>query len=341
MEKNKNIAFQTNGLSIGYHTNKGDKIVHSNVNLTLYNGEVTCLLGLNGAGKSTLLRTLCGFQPALKGNVILKGKPLSSYSQSEFAREVGVVLTEKTNAGGISVYELVSLGRHPYTGFFGTLKAKDHKIIEESLQAVGIYHKKENYVSELSDGERQKVMIAKVLAQECPIIVLDEPTAFLDVTSRIETMVLLRKLAHKQNKAIILSTHDIDSAIGMGDKLWLLSKGKSVRCGAPEDLIMDGTVGEFFSKENILFDKNTGKLNAATHCTYPIGVEGDFQTSYWVGNALVRSGFTPSEKQKDGINIICNSPNDIELHIPDKQTKRATNVAQLCEFLLEFTQPLA
>ena len=124
-------------------------------------------------------------------SVLLRGKPLSSYSQSEFAREVGVVLTEKTNAGGITVYDLVSLGRHPYTGFFGSLKKEDHAIIEESLAAAGISHKSGNYVSELSDGERQKVMIAKVLAQQCPIIVLDEPTAFLDVTARIETMVLV------------------------------------------------------------------------------------------------------------------------------------------------------
>lgn len=341
MEHKKHIAFKTKDLAIGYHTNKGNKVVHSNVNLTLYNGEVTCLLGLNGAGKSTLIKTLCGFLPALEGNVFLRDKSLSAYSHSEFAREVGVVLTEKTNAGGISVYELVSLGRHPYTGFFGSLKPKDHKIIEESLQSVGIYHKKDNYVSELSDGERQKVMIAKVLAQECPIIVLDEPTAFLDVTSRIETMVLLRKLAHKQNKAIILSTHDIDSAIQMGDNLWLLSKGKAVRYGAPEDLIMDGTVGEFFSKENIVFDKSTGKLNASLPCTYPVGIRGDFQTSYWVGNALVRNGFTPSSEQKDGLNIICNAPDDIEIHTPSKETKRATSVAQLCELLKEFTQPLA
>jgi iron complex transport system ATP-binding protein len=272
---------------------------------------------------------------------MLRDKTLAEYSQSEFAREVGVVLTEKTNAGGISVYELVSFGRHPYTGFFGTLQDNDHKIIEESLQAVGIYHKKENYVSELSDGERQKVMIAKVLAQECPIIVLDEPTAFLDVTSRIETMVLLRKLAHQQNKAIVLSTHDIDSAIQMADNLWLLSKEKEVKCGAPEDLILDGTIGEFFSKENIIFDKATGKLNAAIPCSYPIGIEGDFQTSYWVGNALVRNGFTPSSRQENGYNITCIAPNDIEFITPDNKTKKATSVAHLCEIIRDFIQPLA
>jgi ABC-type cobalamin/Fe3+-siderophores transport systems, ATPase components len=145
-----------------------------------------------------------------------------------------VVLTEKTNAGGITVYELVSLGRHPYTGFFGQLKKKDHEIIRQSLEAAGISHKAKNYVSELSDGERQKAMIAKALAQQCPLILLDEPTAFLDVTSRIETMVLLRKLAREQHKAILLSTHDLDLAIQMGDCIWLQAKGSPLSAAHPK-----------------------------------------------------------------------------------------------------------
>jgi len=331
--KGKTAAVEAIGLTIGYHESKKYKVVQKNVNLALYSGEVTCLLGLNGAGKSTLIRTLCGFQPPLEGEVLLRGKKLSSYTQSEFAREVGVVLTEKTNAGGITVYELVSLGRHPYTGFFGTLKENDHKVVGESLQAAGITHKANSYVSELSDGERQKVMIAKVLAQQCPIIVLDEPTAFLDVTSRIETMVLLRKLAKEQNKAIILSTHDIDSAIQMADNLWLLSKGKQVRYGAPEDLIMDGTIGEFFSKENIVFDQATGKLSASLKDIRPVGVSGDFNTAYWVGNALVRNGYNPSQSQPGQCNIVCNSPTSIEIILPCGTKKEATSVAQMCEML--------
>lgn len=333
--RGKEIAVQAKGLSIGYNDSKGSKVVQRDVNLTLYSGEVTCLLGLNGAGKSTLIRTLCGFQPPLAGDVLLRGKPLAKYTSSEFAKEVGVVLTEKTNAGGITVYELVGLGRHPYTGFFGTFKDQDRKIIEDSMEAVGISHKQNNYVSELSDGERQKAMIAKVLAQECPIIVLDEPTAFLDVTARIDTMVLLRKLAKEQNKAIVLSTHDIDSAIGMADNLWLLSKGKHVRFGAPEDLIMDGTIGEFFSKENIVFDQSTGKLSSVLPHVLPVGVSGDFQTSYWVGNALVRNGFTPSAIQENGYNVICHSPEELELQCPGGETKRATSVARLCEIITE------
>lgn len=332
-------AIEARNLQIGYTDHKKPKIVQSNVNLALYSGEVTCLLGLNGAGKSTLIRTLCGFQPPLGGEVLLRGKPLKSYSQSGFAREVGVVLTERTNAGGITVYDLVSLGRHPYTGFFGSLKEQDHRIIEDSLSAAGVIHKSGNYVSELSDGERQKVMIAKVLAQECPIIILDEPTAFLDVTARIETMVLLRKLAKEQGKAIVLSTHDIDSAIAMADTLWLLSKGKEVKSGAPEDLIMDGTIGEFFSKENIVFDHTTGKLNAVSTHTCPIGVSGDFNTAYWVGNALVRNGYTPSDTAAGRTNILCNAPDDILVTFPCGTIKKATSVASLCNILQDSTHP--
>ena len=290
-------VIRTRNLSIGYVLKGGHlKLVHDALDLNLYPGEVTCLLGLNGAGKSTLLRTLCGFQPSLGGEIELKGKPLASYSQGDFSRMVGVVLTEKTNAGGITVYELVSLGRHPYTGFFGQLRQEDRRIIEESLAAAGIAHKAYNYVSELSDGERQKAMIAKALAQQCPIILLDEPTAFLDVTSRIETMVLLHKLAVKQQKAILLST--------------------------------------FFSKEGIVFDPNTGKLNTAAP-TKLIGVEGDFMTSYWVGNALIRNGFKPSSVSEDYISVYCNAPDSLRIQFPAEEgTRIVGSVAEMISIII-------
>ncbi len=326
-------VIDTSGLRIGYPLKGGrQKVIHEGLDLQVYAGEVTCLLGLNGAGKSTLLRTLCGFQPPLSGTIRIMDKPLTSYSQTDFSLTVGVVLTEKTNAGGITVYELVSLGRHPYTGFFGQLKPHDRDIIEESLEAVGIQHKAQNYIAELSDGERQKAMIAKTLAQQCPIILLDEPTAFLDVTSRIETMVLLRKLAVEQQKAILLSTHDLDLAIQMGDRLWLQQKGKPMSIGTPEDLILNGSFESFFSKEGIVFDPATGKLNAERPHK-PIGVEGDFLTSYWVGNALIRNGYRPSTFNNEYININCLSPNRIIITYTNGQAKELGSVAELLQVL--------
>lgn len=330
MEKPVNTpAIETTNLRIGYVL-KGQKhkVIHEGLDLQLRSGEVTCLLGLNGAGKSTLLRTLCGFQPPLGGDIRLLGNALSSYSQALFSLTVGVVLTEKTNAGGITVYELVSLGRHPYTGFFGQLKTKDRAIIEQSLEAAGIAHKARNYVSELSDGERQKAMIAKALAQQCPIILLDEPTAFLDVTSRIETMVLLHRLATEQQKAILLSTHDLDLAIQMGDCLWLQEKGRPMACGTPEDLILSGAFETFFGKEGIVFDPSTGKLNTKAPI-YPVGVEGDFLTSYWVGNALIRNGYRPAPVTKGSISINCLNPHQMLISWPDGNREEMDTIAAL------------
>ncbi|MFA7117080.1 MAG: ABC transporter ATP-binding protein [Bacteroidales bacterium] len=269
-------------LSIGYHSkprhrNKpsekkyfGETIVQRNLNFRLESSSLTCLLGRNGSGKSTLLKTLSSFLPALSGNIEIMGKPATSYSASELSRLIGVVLTEKTNAGGITVRELVAMGRHPYTGFFGSLSDEDYSIVEHSMKVVDILFKADNYVSELSDGERQKAMIAKALAQECPIIILDEPTAFLDITSRIEIMIFLKKLAREQHRAILLSSHDMDTALQMSDKIWLMCKADKVSVpslstfieGSPEELISNGSINKFFDSDISVFDKDLRKFRA-------------------------------------------------------------------------------
>lgn len=232
MEKEASIV--ANGLQIGYKTSRRKtNVVNASLDFELLSGEVTCLLGRNGAGKSTLIKTLCGIISPLGGELRIKGG-------------IGMVLTEKTNAGGLTVYDLVSLGRYRQTGFFGALKEDDHLAIRESLEAVGIADKSGSYMSELSDGERQKAMVAKALAQETPIIILDEPTAFLDVTSRVEIMLLLRALSHEKGKAVLISTHDLDNAVKWGDKLWLMDKKTALRSGTPEELDKSGVLEEFF-----------------------------------------------------------------------------------------------
>ncbi len=255
----KDISINIQDLSIGYLLKQGkQKLINSNISQKLYKGEVTCLLGANGSGKSTLLRTLAGFQPPLGGEILYNNKPVNSYSDSERSLLIGLVLTDKIYAGGISVFDLVSLGRHPHTGFFGSLKKHDKDIILNSMEKVGISYKADAYVSELSDGERQKAMIAKALAQECPIILLDEPTAFLDINSRIEIMYLLKELASIEQKSILLSTHDIETAIRLSDRFWLMDKNLPFTSGTPEDLITNGILSQFFEK--IQFDKQTGIL---------------------------------------------------------------------------------
>ena len=246
-------AIETRALSIGYPVRGGARrVVHAGLDLQLSAGSVTCLLGRNGAGKSTLLRTLCGLLPPLGGEILLDGRPLRAFSPEALSAQVGVVLTDRDFPGGITVRELVSMGRYPHTDFFGTLREKDRAIVQVALDTAGIADKADRLLGELSDGERQKAYIAKALAQECPVILLDEPTAFLDVPSRLETWETLRRLARGQQKAILLSTHDVDSALRMADCLWLLPEAGAegaagaMVCGDPQTLLADGTLECFF-----------------------------------------------------------------------------------------------
>jgi iron complex transport system ATP-binding protein len=235
-------------LAIGYQAGQP---VHGDLSFRLYAGELTCLLGANGTGKSTLLRTLAAAQPPLSGSLLLMDKPLSACTERERARTIGVVLTDKTQAGGLTVYELVALGRQPHTGFFGRLNRRDKALIDEALAATGIRHKAGCHTAELSDGERQKAMIAKALVQECPLILLDEPTAFLDVVSRIEMMKLLHRLAAEQGKAILLSTHDVEQAFVLADRLWLLSPQEGLECGTTEEMWQRGALDKLLRHTDI------------------------------------------------------------------------------------------
>ena len=212
------------GLSIGYRGKHSVKCVAEGISQAIHSGELTCLLGENGAGKSTLLRTLSGFLPPLAGEISILGRPLSSYKERELATVIGVVLTEKSNLQNMTVRELVGMGRSPYTGFWGRLSADDRHKVDDALSLVGIAALSDRMVQTLSDGERQKVMIAKALAQETPIIFLDEPTAFLDYPSKVEILHLLHRLSREMHKTIFLSTHDLELALQIADRLWLMPR---------------------------------------------------------------------------------------------------------------------
>lgn len=315
-------------LKIGYNDTSKEKVVHQGLNFQLNLGELTCLLGANGAGKSTLLRTLSAAQPQLDGELLLNGKSVKDYSERERSKWIGVVLTDKIFAGGLTVYELVSLGRQPHTGFFGRLSKKDNEIIKQAIKSVGIEHKSESYVAELSDGERQKAMIAKALVQESPLIILDEPTAFLDVVSRIEIMQLLHKIALEHNRAILLSTHDIDQALVLADKLWLLTKGQGITCGTTEDIILQHKMENLFPNSNIKFDYDHGVYYPTVNNTKCINLYAQNTTlRHWSVNALNRIGyscrFADTEELDNNsfpqLNVI--SANHIELKSKSKNIK--------------------
>ena len=243
-------------LSIGYRTKNDVKTVAEGINAGILSGELTCLLGANGVGKSTLLRTLSAFQPALSGDVQIVGKEIGVYSDKELSRLIGVVLTEKPDIRNMTVRELVALGRSPYTGFWGTLHDDDWQVVDEAIDAVRISSLRERMVHTLSDGERQKVMIAKALAQQTPVIFLDEPTAFLDFPSKVEMMQLLRRLAKEGQKTIFLSTHDFELALQVADKLWLMEK-EMLYVGTPRELAQSGALAKYVERPGITFDAQT------------------------------------------------------------------------------------
>lgn len=208
-------AITTNRLTVGY---RGHRVVED-ISLSLPCGRLVCLLGPNGAGKSTLLRTLCGFQPPIAGTVTISGSDITTMSAAEVARLVSVVLTDRPLTPSLTAAEMVGMGRAPYTGFWGRLSDEDRRLVSEAMQTVGIAPLATRRMGQLSDGERQKVMIAKALAQHTPVIVLDEPTAFLDYPSKVAVMKTLARLAHDEGKTILMSTHDLELAAQLGDEL--------------------------------------------------------------------------------------------------------------------------
>lgn len=238
-------------LSTGYRSRKATTFISSGLNAYLRKGELTCLLGPNGAGKSTLLRTLSGFQQPLSGSVEVMGRNISDYKPADLSRLIGIVLTDNSRISNMSVKEVVAMGRSPYTGFWGKLSAKDIHLINKCMENTGILQFADRKIQTLSDGERQKVMIAKSMAQETPVILLDEPTAFLDYPSKIQTLLFLRRLAEAQHKAILVSTHDLEHAIRFADNLWLLDKEHGLTVGTPEQLTANGTIESYFHIEEL------------------------------------------------------------------------------------------
>ena len=241
-------VLKTKDLHIGYK----DKAILPPINVSLEEGSLIALIGPNGAGKSTLFKTLTAHIKAIGGSIKLMGKELSEYSAKEKAMLIGLVLTERPDDMFLKVYDVVASGRCPYTNFFGKIEKEDENIIQESLDIVGINKLKDRYFNTLSDGEKQKVMIAKTLSQNTPIIFMDEPTAFIDYPSKIELFSLMKMLTKERNKTIIFSSHDLELLLRYTDDIWLISKGKQLISAKKDDLIGNEILKEYFNlKEDI------------------------------------------------------------------------------------------
>lgn len=284
-------ALRTVDLAVGYKSRRTSTVVLAGLNLSVKAGELVCLLGPNGTGKSTLLRTIAGIQPPLSGSVELDGIKIGQLSRMELARRLGIVLTERPMVGALSAYRLVELGRYPHLDWYGRLSPKDHDVVKRAIRAVAAEHLAIRDSNSLSDGERQRFMIARALAQEPSILLLDEPTAFLDVPSRVQVMGLLRRLARDEHLAIVVSTHDLELALRMADTLWLVAPGGKLHAGTPEDIILDGSLAEAFQAENIRFQPEERAFRLAINTRGRALVRGTGLHAALAAAVLEREGY--------------------------------------------------
>lgn len=253
------IILKANPIAIGYRDKKSVKIVSENIKIELQKGKLIALVGVNGIGKSTLLKTITGIQKPLEGIVLLNQKNIESYSASALAQQMSVVLTENLPPSNLTVFELVALGRQPYTNWLGTLTSEDIDKVNEAIRLTQIEHLIHKKHFEISDGQLQKVLIARALAQDTPLIILDEPTTHLDLLHKFSLLQLLLKLAKETQKCILFSTHDIDLAIQLCDEMIIMTPEKTVQ-SSPCELIESSIFNQLFDDKNIGFDKEKGKF---------------------------------------------------------------------------------
>ena len=292
MSRRQEGILTASGLVVGYRQGrKAPKRVAGPLDLALVGGELVCLLGPNGAGKSTLMRTLTAMQPALDGEVHLTGEPLARMPAAERARRLAVVLTDRVAVGMLSARAVVELGRYPHTGWRGRLRSRDHEVVDRALATAGAQDLAHRAVVELSDGERQRVMIARALAQEPAVLVLDEITAFLDLPRRVEVMRLLRNLARREGKVVLVSSHDLELSLRCADRVWLLSRGGVLVQGAPEELVLSGRFSETFASEGVVFDRGSGTFRLHEELHGEVQVTGDGEVAAWTRRAVERLGF--------------------------------------------------
>lgn len=250
----RSTALRTQDLTIGYGKGKGRIQVISKINVEAQTGQIISLIGANGTGKSTLLRSLAGLQPTLGGEILIESSNYRSFTASEIATKISIVLTDRMQTGYFTVGDLVALGRHPYTDWRGRMNEEDIKSVKEALAITGLSEMAENDLATLSDGQKQKALIARAIAQDGAILLLDEPLIHLDIPSKWEIMNLLQKMAHEQGKTVIMATHELELSLQMADRIWLIDKDRHLISGTPKNMILNGKISETFNSDHYQFD---------------------------------------------------------------------------------------
>ncbi len=285
----------TDRLKIGYEK----KEVLSNLNLNIGSGDVICLMGPNGSGKSTLLKTFVGLLKPIEGEVKILGKNLNDLEPKDLSKLVSVVLTERGNISGLTVEDIVRLGRFPHTNMWGKLEEKDRRIIKECIELLNLENLKSELATELSDGQLQKVFIARALAQDAPLIVLDEPTTFLDISNKMELMAILDRISKARNKALLFSSHDWELALEMCPKVWLIDSSGSIVAGTPEEFLYTGVIQKMFMHERFYLDNNNGRFCELKDRNKHLKFKCDNAVvAKWVDHALSKIGYK-IEKESD------------------------------------------
>lgn len=291
MRQEKFFDIELFNLSVGYRQPGGALFeVRKDISFSAAHGEMVALIGSNGIGKSTLLRTIAGFQPWFAGDIRVGGQNVSSLSIKKIAQIMSFVSTEKIGIPNMTVFDLVAYGRFPYTNWLGSLTEEDREIISNAISLVGIDKLSDRSVLQISDGERQRAMIARALAQDTPVILLDEPTAYLDISNKYEIFHLLQVMASEKNKTVILSTHDLNIALREVDKLWIITESSCWQ-GAPEDAALSGRLDQLFKNEHIGFDSAEGEFFFKKKFKAKAGVEGEGIPLLWTLKALNRKGY--------------------------------------------------
>ncbi len=295
------------GLRIGYRKGMRASVLSGPLTCTAGAGELVALMGRNGCGKSTLLRTIAGLQDPLGGEASLMNRSVREYERREFSRLLGFVSTEVVRVQGLRVRDLVAMGRYPHTGWFGRLTARDHEMTMQAMEITSISTLSERNLDELSDGERQRAMIARTLAQDTPVLILDEPTAFLDLTHRFEIISLLGDLARRHGKAIVFSSHDLQLCLQEAGKIWLMD-GQGMTEGAPEDLVLGGQLEKVLlqdSEEGFRIDPQTGNPTVGRSLEKAVSLSASSEElGLWTGRSILRNGIRVEENKRLPVHVI-------------------------------------